>query len=950
MQVLRYWHQLEFFIPFNLDDVLSRGDSPLDIGLQNLQGEKANKMLPWLSKTQDLFHYQLYLLPFDKKELTALSTRHFPLEFELQNEIELEEKLDDEGLTCFARLFIDKKGCPQLGELSISTLPWAMGMLQSGEYGQLSEVFFERDMILLKSALKILESQYENSKSDSQPEGQFDAIMLINLLKILCQWARYSPDYPFVLKIKLIPVKNEINLPSPKPPPNSLLDKLEVDSSSQEEPGVTDDEPLDILNSFFIRDLEKTLNHLKNSDHPVLESYINGSPEKKDVQIAEYQPLLLKQLEPAQTNLGRWPAPASNLMSLMQQLCINQCFSSLSTQPVLATNGPPGTGKTTLLKDIVAENIVQRALILAGYSTVQSCFSEKRKIVMGSREVTVHLLKPDLVGFEMLVVSSNNTAVENISRELPLKSNLADDYKEVCQYLRPVAAKLAANHYQQKVHPLQPSLQPWGLIAIALGKSANRQEFIERFFFSPDGKNKSSERLKGGEYLTIWEWRDQYRGLSFEQAKINFKKAWILAENYREKLQKFAVLHEQIFGNDWTQKIAEQQLLASSLEQAIISLKDDKKSVEQALWQHEQNQNLVYREVDQQKRFKPPLWKRIFGAREARIFKKLMCNLQGRCLQLTAELLQFQEQIAQLNKQLDLKQRAHKQATEQINCYNQQQNDRKEKYRQLKLNYPTVNVPGSEISEQDQINSYWQSEEFNQLRSELFIQSLQLHQAWLAEALQKKYFGGNLFAVHALLEGTHPLASSDELAIWQSLFMVIPVVSSTFASIGRQFKNLAANTLGWLLIDEAGQAIPQAAVGALWRCKKAMVVGDPRQIEPIMSIPQHLIEGVAKHHFSSINPLWLPHITSIQRLADQASPLGSMTQQNQQQEWIGIPLLVHRRCLEPMFSVANEIAYDNKMINARMACSKSKQLPTSVWFDVEGVATDKQYVPAQGVK
>lgn len=114
-----------------------------------------------------------------------------------------------------------------------------------------------------------------------------------------------------------------------------------------------------------------------------------------------------------------------------------------------------------------------------------------------------------------------------------------------------------------------------------------------------------------------------------------------------------------------------------------------------------------------------------------------------------------------------------------------------------------------------------------------------------------------------------------------------------------------------------------------------------------MNIPQHLIEGVAKHHFSSINPFWLPHITSIQRLADLASPLGSMTQQNQQQKWIGIPLLVHRRCLEPMFSVANEIAYDNKMINALMASPHmSTQLPTSRWFDVIGVAMDKQYVSA----
>lgn len=32
---------------------------------------------------------------------------------------------------------------------------------------------------------------------------------------------------------------------------------------------------------------------------------------------------------------------------------------------------------------------------------------------------------------------------------------------------------------------------------------------------------------------------------------------------------------------------------------------------------------------------------------------------------------------------------------------------------------------------------------------------------------------------------------------------------------------------------------------------------------------------------------------------------------------VGVPLLVHRRCEEPMFSISNAIAYENLMVQAK---------------------------------
>jgi hypothetical protein len=103
-----------------------------------------------------------------------------------------------------------------------------------------------------------------------------------------------------------------------------------------------------------------------------------------------------------------------------------------------------------------------------------------------------------------------------------------------------------------------------------------------------------------------------------------------------------------------------------------------------------------------------------------------------------------------------------------------------------------------------------------------------LHEAWLAEVLQGGCgFGGNIVAIGHLLAGKRLVQHEHALAIWQSLFMIVPVASSTFASIAGQFRDLGPNSLGWLFIDEAGQAVPQAAVA--WPSDNAPLAKDLRK-------------------------------------------------------------------------------------------------------------------------
>jgi superfamily I DNA and/or RNA helicase len=74
----------------------------------------------------------------------------------------------------------------------------------------------------------------------------------------------------------------------------------------------------------------------------------------------------------------------------------------------------------------------------------------------------------------------------------------------------------------------------------------------------------------------------------------------------------------------------------------------------------------------------------------------------------------------------------------------------------------------------------------------------------------------------------------------------VPAVSTTFASVERMLGKLPPESVGWLLIDEAGQALPQAAVGALMRSRRAIVVGDPMQIEPVVVLPDILTQAICR--------------------------------------------------------------------------------------------------------
>ena len=176
----------------------------------------------------------------------------------------------------------------------------------------------------------------------------------------------------------------------------------------------------------------------------------------------------------------------------------------------------------------------------------------------------------------------------------------------------------------------------------------------------------------------------------------------------------------------------------------------------------------------------------------------------------------------------------------------------------------------------------------------------------------------------------------------------MPTISTTFASFHNLFGYLGADSIGYLLVDEAGQSPPQAAAGAIYRAKKAIIVGDPLQIQPVVTIPKSINKVLLEYYNIEQECDILQE--SAQTLADTANEFGTYVDKSNNAQWVGCPLLVHRRCLEPMFGVSNFIAYGNKMIQATIFNKSFNEeiYPKSTWINVPASNFDGLWSHVEG--
>ncbi len=717
----------------------------------------------------------------------------------------------------------------------------------------------------------------------------------------------------------------------------------------------------ELLNSFFMDDLLRVKDACGNEDiGKALSLYMEISQPHPRTDINKDKEALSQILSPQHIPLTRWPGKGKHPLSLMQQAAVNHAADELQVSGIAAVNGPPGTGKTTLLRDMIAKVILDRAVAMSKFENPANAFHHLTSMKLGKGYNHIYTLDSNLLGHEIVIASSNNKAVENISKEIPSASAVDNDIFQSLNYFRTISDFLASEDADRVDRD-----STWGLAAAVLGNSNNKNDFINRFWWDKEyGMRVYLKSIVDG--IQLHENTREDEG-DAEAAEAEAQIPFIVQNEDRPQNEAEALARWQSAREEFEKKYNEAHRLREIAQDAYISLRDDKhilKNVEQKkakfekandtwinakseLEQIGKSRDEIYDEYTELKgqnetifKIKPGFFAKLFHTQAYRDWHSRFT----RSFDATEQAFNHMNRMNTRKKKAEyaLQHAAAElgQAKADMEKAEEQWMDNQKKQRIGREMIGACLADSEFWAKRDgelQKSSPWLYPNFQHARDALFIAAFKLHRAFIEASA--KHMIHNLSVALEVLKG-RGLSDKQEpgrQSLWASLFMVVPVISTTLASISRMFGNLGREQLGWLLIDEAGQATPQSIIGAMWRSKKVVVIGDPLQIEPVVTIPGKLIKSIFSNYQLSYEE-WAAPLTSAQEIADRSSWVGTTLNSEEGERWVGSPLRVHRRCEEPMFTISNKIAYENSMIYATIPKeSKIKAiLGNSRWLNVEG--------------
>lgn len=841
---------------------------------------------------------------------------------------------------------------------------------------------------------------------------------------------------------------------------------------TQRAPTREDKLPEDPLNSFFAEELERIqAAYLAGQCGPTLRQYLETPIHTERCDVEKTREHLVNGVHPSLMPTACWPGKKPLVTA--QQFAVNTIVRDLRDGGLFAVNGPPGTGKTTMLKDLLAAVVVERADVLASFANPKRAFTGELAIE-GHTYMTLKIHER-LCGFGIVVACANNGAAENISMDLPGLGAIDDAMK--LDYFAEVADSLGLAKGKKK----RPQ-QRWGLVSAALGRQDKRLAFANDFWLgrkddAPKDKAGISEHEEELEEepdealdplrpFTLQEWVAEFSGAvpSWEDARASYTRARervsaalnrieVLADQLRINEALRPRLHElRVRRDELAQTVAEltqQQAQAHAEVVAAAARLDRAKAIasaHRALAQRQSSAQAAQTALNAVRQRRPALsFDEVADCitRSERARARIQEDLQAHDLakpgalsslfrrahaqqwtdrrdRLVAELdeerrqqvaserlrdgvVQWQRELsasedmlqtaqAQLGSAKSAAQALNAGATLSLDEASAQLREVEESFKRHTQHFQGLHraagqataetrtiageisaleatfdanqealdaaglldakraawhLHGASREDFHSASPYHDEAEVFHARRELFAAALDLHKAFVVHTWNQ--LKTTLYAAIGLVIGrigAHQVRGGP-MQLWDALFLVVPLLSTTFASFPRVFRGVGREELAWVLIDEAGQAAPQYCAGALWRAKRAVIVGDPLQLEPVVGIPVELTTPLRER--CGADKRFVPPEASAQTLADLSNRYGMYLNEDDPERrlWLGAPLIVHRRCLNPMFEISNAIAYEGKMVYGVGADHPDHKAPWSRWLDADTEGNVDHWIPGQ---